>query len=165
MSGLGTLRAWGKRGLAALLMPATGCAAQAQPACAYDLYIYQPVDGAEIYAVAGAGGAAAVEVRGCGDARLLPEARAVAARLDALRARHDGLNLVTIDGPGSRTEIGRCAPGHFERARDGDDNLVLVRGASASQMRRTIATLDAAPRPLREAMIAAAGLRRCVARD
>jgi len=143
----------------ALLM---GCSASAQ-ACRYNLYIYQPADGgAEVYAVAGGGRSAAVAVRGCGDANLLPDADAVVSRLQALQ-RADHIDVVTVVGPGSRTILGNCrADDHDDDdEEDADDNLVVVKDATPAQMRRTLQTLDAAPRALREQLIDAAGLREC----
>jgi hypothetical protein len=139
----------------------TGCSASAQ-ACRYNLYIYNPADGgAAVYAIAGGGRSAAVEVRGCGDANLLPDSDAVVARLQALQ-RADQIDLVTVQGPGSRTILASCpADDHDDEEQDNEDNLVVVEDATPAQMRRTLQTLDAAPRALREQLIAAAGLREC----
>jgi hypothetical protein len=150
--------------LAAALL--SGCSSGAQAACNYDLYIYQPTNGPEVYAVVGEGRAAAVEVRGCGDASLLLDAEALVDRLQARRTGHD-MNVVTIHGPGSRTYLDSCSgAGHDEdedeeEAGDDRDNLVVLEGAGAAQMRRTLQTLDAAPRELREQMIDTLALRTC----
>ena len=163
MASFGLPRAVTRATVGGLLLAACS-PAQAQASCDYDLYIYQPARGAPIYAVAGTGGAAALEVAGCGDARLMPEARAVVARLERLRAARN-VNLVTIEGADSRTEIGSCSPREFARHQDRDeDNLVFVTGAGPAQMRRTIGTIDAAPRALRAQMISESGLQRCTVR-
>ena len=150
-------------GLTAFAMLA-GCSSGAQAACRYNLYIYQPSNGPEVYAVAGEGRAAAVEVRGCGDASLLPDAAALVVRLQTLREGHE-MNVVTVSGRGSRTYLDSCSGGDHDEDEDevGDhgDNLVVVEGAGAAQMRRTLQTLGAAPRDLREQMIDTLALRTC----
>jgi hypothetical protein len=142
----------------ALLM---GCSASAQ-ACRYTLYIYQPLDGgAEIYAVAGGGRSAAMAVRGCGDANLLPNPDQVVSRMQALQ-QADQIDVITVAGPGSRTSLGSCVrEAHDAEWYDGQDNLIVVEDASPAQMRYTLGTLEAAPRALREQWITDAGLRAC----
>lgn len=150
--------------LAALAMFA-GCSS-AQAACRYDLYIYQPANGPEVYAVAGEGRAVALEVRGCGDASLLPDAAALVARLQARREGHQ-MNVVRVEGRGSRTYLDSCSGDDHdededeEDAGEHEDNLVVVEGAGAAQMRRTLQTLGAAPQELREQMIDTLALRTC----
>ena len=151
--------------LTALAMFA-GCSSAAQAACRYDLYIYDPASGPEVYAVAGEDRAAAIEVRGCGDASLLPDAAGLVARLQARRRAHD-MNVVSVQGQGSRTYLDSCSGDDHdededeEDAGDPEDNLVVVEGAGAAQMRRTLQTLGAAPRELREQMIDTLALRTC----
>lgn len=151
--------------LTALAMFA-GCSSAAQAACRYDLYIYQPANGPDVYAVAGEGRAAAIEVRGCGDASLLPDAAGFVERLRARRQAHD-MNVVRVEGRGSRTYLDSCSGGDHdededeEDAGDREDNLVVVEGAGAAQMRRTLQTLGAAPQDLREQMIDTLALRTC----
>lgn len=152
--------------LTALAMLA-GCSSGAQAACRYDLYIYQPTSGSQVYAVMGQGRAAAVEVRGCGDVSLLPDAAGVVQRLEARRARGE-MNVVSVQGAGSRTYLDACSGADDdsdeddeEGTADHEDDLVVVEDASAAQMRRTLQTLDAAPRELREQMIDTLALRTC----
>lgn len=137
------------------------CTAAAQPARGYDLYIFQPRGGgAEIYAFSGGENAAALEVRGCGDVRVLANAGAVALQLRARRSAPD-TNVVTIVARGSRTYLGPCgAEDHDDEPAgvDDDDNLVVIEGANARQMRGMIQSLDAAPRGMRRQVIATLGL-------
>jgi hypothetical protein len=156
------------RATIAALALLTGCSAGAQPMCQYDLYIYQPVGGASVYAADGSGAAAAVEVESCGHARLLSDAQDIVQQLRDRRRAGD-LSVVTVEGPHSRTYLGPC--GSHEDEADGDaeeeaehddtDNLVVIENASGAQMRRMIQSLDAAPRQMREEMISTLGLRSC----
>ena len=136
---------------AAILLAA--CSADAQQMRRYDFYIYTPSGGPEVYAVEGAGRMAAVEVRGCGNARLVPDPAATVAQMHALRARED-MNVVTVIGEGSRTYIGQCSQEKYEGEAGDGDAIVVIQGASAAQTRRTIRTLEAAPQAVREQMIA-----------
>ncbi|MGD9979571.1 MAG: hypothetical protein AB7H66_03180 [Hyphomonadaceae bacterium] len=111
--------------------------------------------------------AAALEVRGCGDVLVLPDAGAVASRLSALRSAPT-TDVVTVIARGSRTYLGPCGEGDEEDDADAEDdesvadtgdNLVVIEDASARQTRAMIRSLDAAPREVREELIAALGLR------
>lgn len=149
------------RFLAAFALFATiGCAA-AQPRESYDLYISEPGSGPELYAFAGQGRAAVVEVHGCGDARLLPNADAILATLRARAAQHD-VTRISV-GPGSNTQIGMCDAGdndkdHDDEADSDGDTIVIVESLSPSQLRRMIGTFRAAPEPVRNDLQTALGL-------
>lgn len=149
---------------AALLLG--GCSAGAQPMCQYDFYIYEPLNSdAQIYAVIGSGRNAAIEVNAC-EARLVNDPNALASQLRTLR-REDEINIVTVEGRGSRTYLGSCS------ARDDDHDpenprdenaasIVVVSQASAAQTRRLINQIDAAPSQMRESVIDTLGLRGCM---
>lgn len=136
------------------------CSSVAQSETRYDLYIFQPRDGSpEIYAFSGGQNAVAIEVRGCGDVRVLPSPRDVVADLSARRSAHD-IGVVTVQGRGSRTELGECSA--EERAepqemRD-EDGLVIIEDTSARQMRAIVQSFDAAPSGVRDEIIATLGL-------
>lgn len=136
------------------------CSGVAQSETRYDLYIFQARgDAPEIYAFASADAAVAVEVRGCNDVRLLPNAAAVASDLSARRGAVD-TSVVTISARGSRVELNGCSveeEGDDEHA-DDRDSLVVVENASARQMRRMVQSLDAAPVSVREQIISTLGL-------
>ncbi len=148
---------------AAALALLGGCSTEAQAFCRYDLYIYQPHGGPQIYAVASAGRSAAIALRACGDASFVANADDMVAQLEARRERGE-LDVVTVHGSGSRTYLGPCeADEDKERDEDDEENLVVIEDASAAQMRRTIQTLDGAPRAVREELIEALALRNCPA--
>lgn len=136
------------------------CSGAAQSETRYDLYIFQARDGgAKIYAFAGGNAAAALEVRGCGDVELLPNAAAVASEISARRRAPD-VGVVTIEARGSRVEFDDCGvqeEGDNVHVND-EDSLVVIENASARQMRRMVQSLDAAPAPVREEIIATLGL-------
>jgi len=144
------------------------CSGTALSDTRYDVYILQPHDGGpSTYAFAGGQRAAALEVRGCGDVRVLPDAGAVASRLSALRTAPD-TDVVTVIARGSRTYLGPCGEGDEEDDVDAEDdeataasgdNLVVIEDASARQTRAMITSLDAAPREVRDELISALGLR------
>src|ERR1700741_3359937 len=97
------------------------CSATAQSETRYDLYILQPHDGgAAIYAFTGGGSAAALEVRDCGDVRLLPEAGAIASRLSARRSADD-IDVVTVVARNSRTHLGPCRSEDVDHEADEED--------------------------------------------
>ena len=144
--------------IAMLLLAA--CSGSAQSETRYDLYIFGARDGGpQIYAFSGGDAAAAVEVRGCGDVRLLPDATAVVSDLSA-RRHAPGISVVTIESRGSRVELGGCGS-EDEGDEDGvndEDSLVVIENASARQMRRIVQSLDAAPSDVRGEIIATLGL-------
>ncbi|QGZ94444.1 hypothetical protein [Terricaulis silvestris] len=149
--------------LAALVVMIAGVAV-AQPSRRYDLYIFDTGDGREIYAVAAAGRASALEVRGCGDVSLIAEAAEMVHELRVRRARDDD-NVIIVHGRNSRTELGPCGADEDsenldEEAQREDDatSLVVIENMSPSQTRNTLRTLDAAPVAIRERMIADLGL-------
>ncbi|MGE0597250.1 MAG: hypothetical protein AB7P07_12875 [Hyphomonadaceae bacterium] len=143
------------------------CSAPAQAACRYSIFIYQETDDApKVYAISGQGQSVAVEVRGCGDASVLADPAAVVTRL-AARRDADDLNLVTVEGRGSRVELGECSPADQDEDEDVEDDgrdaesLVVVEDFSAVQVRRTLNTLDSVTPAMREEMVAALALRTC----
>ncbi|MGD9966558.1 MAG: hypothetical protein AB7T59_08570 [Hyphomonadaceae bacterium] len=146
--------------LAAILFLAA-CSGVAQSETRYDLYIYHARGGdADIYLFSGGQDAVAVEVRGCGDVRLLPDAGAVTSQVAALRST-PGASVVTVVARGSRTELGPCGAHEEEEALgriDDEDSLVVIESASARQMRAMIRSFDAAPPDLRGQIIASLGL-------
>jgi hypothetical protein len=143
---------------AAMALAIAGVAA-AQPVRHYDLYIFDPGnDGAELYAIAAGSRAVALEVRGCGDVSLLDDPRAVVADLRARREWDEDNTFVVITGRNSRTELGPCGENEPEAEDDDEPSLVIIENMSASQARRTLRTLDAAPESVREQMLDAVGL-------
>lgn len=136
------------------------CSGTAQSETRYDLYIFQARDGGpKIYAFAGGNTAAALEVRACGDVELLPNAATVARDMSARRRAPD-VGVVTIEARGSRVEFDDCGveeEGDDVHAND-EDSLVVIENASARQMRRMVQSLDAAPTPVRDEIIATLGL-------
>ena len=72
------------------------CSGTAQSQTRYDLYIFEPQGGGpETYVFAGGNAVSALEVRGCGDVSVLPDARAVASNLNA-RRHTDDVSVVTV---------------------------------------------------------------------
>lgn len=148
--------------IAAVALVIAGAAA-AQPVRHYDLYIYDAGgDAADVYAIAAGNRSASLEVRGCGDVTLDLNAQALVADLRAQRRTRDD-TVIVISGRNSRTELGPCAA---DTTDDGDEQyegvddggLVVIENMSASQARRTLRTLDAAPADIREQMLSAVGL-------
>jgi hypothetical protein len=134
------------------------CSGSAQSETRYDVYIFQPRDGGpETYAFSGGQRAVALEVRGCGDVRLLSDAGAVASQLSARRSAPN-TSVVTVVARGSRTYLGPCEADDFDQQADEDDNLVVIENASARQTRSMIRSLDAAPSDVRQEIIATLGL-------
>jgi hypothetical protein len=136
------------------------CSGTAQSETRYDAYIFQPRDGGpETYAFSGGQRAVALEVRGCGDVRMLPDPSGVASQLSARRDDPD-TSVVTVIARGSRTFLGPCEEDERDEAKepDEDDNLVVIEGASARQMRAIIRSFDAAPRETRQEIITSLGL-------
>jgi hypothetical protein len=132
----------------------------------YDVYILQPRDGASVYAFASDQNAAALEVRGCGDVRVLTGARAI---VDQMRDRRgaENVSVVTVVARGSRTNLGPCgedeADEDQEQGANDSDTLVVIEHATASQLRSMIRTLDAAPASVRQQLMISLGLVRGVA--
>lgn len=145
----------------AVILFLAACSGIAQSETRYDAYIFQPRDGGpEIYAFSGGQNAVALEVRGCGDVRLLPDAGAIAAQMSARRSDPD-TSVVTVVARGSRTYLGPCQADDYDSeptAADEDDNLVVIENASARQMRAMIQSLDAAPSDVRRQIIVSLGL-------
>jgi hypothetical protein len=142
------------------------CSGTALSDTRYDVYILQPNDGGpSIYAFAGGQRAVALEVRGCGDVRVLPDASAVASQLSA-RKTDRRTDVVTIVARGSRAYLGPCDSDEDHELdpedidlTDTDDNLVVIEDANARQTRAMIQSLDAAPANVRADLIATLGLR------
>ncbi|MBL8546981.1 MAG: hypothetical protein JNL81_10990 [Hyphomonadaceae bacterium] len=149
--------------IAVLLLAA--CSGSAQSETRYDLYIFHPRDGgAQTYAFAADNAAVAIEVRGCGDIHLLPNANVVAGDLRA-RRHADGVSVVTVEARGSRVDLGNCGADEVPEdpedvEEDGvneQDSLVVIENASARQMRRMVETLNA-PAEVRSEIISTLGL-------
>lgn len=148
------------RTLVTAILFLAACSGAAQSETRYDAYIFQPRGGGpETYAFLGGRRAVALEVRGCGEVRMLPDASAVAFQLSARRG-DPGTSVVTVIARGSRTFLGPCEAEDYDEAqvRDEDDNLVVIEGASARQMRAIIRSFDAAPSETRQEIMAALGL-------
>ena len=141
----------------------TACSATAQATPFYDVYILQPPHGAAIYAFAGDRRSAALEVRSCGDVRVLSDAQTI---VDQLRDRRevDGVSVVTVIARGSRTYLGPCGEDDPEEDQEHDvdeeETLVVIERATASQLRSMIQSLDAAPASVRQDLISSLGLMR-----
>jgi hypothetical protein len=142
------------------------CSGTALSDTRYDVYILQPHDGGPAtYAFAGGQRAVALEVRACGDVRVLPDANAIASRLGARRTEGN-IDVVTVVARGSRTYLGPCDsdedhdldPEDIDPT-DTHDNLVVIEDANARQTRAMIQSLDAAPGNVRADLIAELGLR------
>jgi len=144
--------------IAAVVLVIAGVAA-AQPVRHYDLYIYDPpAGGTDIYALTAGSRMAAIEVRGCGDVSVVQHPQALVEDLRAQRRNRDD-TVIVISGRNSRTELGPCTPDDYDDVEeDYDGGLVVIQNMSASQARRTMRTLDAAPESLREQMLSAVGL-------
>jgi len=140
----------------AMLMLAA-CSGTAQSQTRYDLYIYEPHGGGpQTYVFAGGNAISAVEVRGCGDVRVLSDARAAASQVTA-RRHSDDVSVVTVSGRGSRVDLSSCPPDEPDEPND-RDSLVVVENVTATQMRRMVQSLDAAPDDVRGQIIATLGL-------
>ncbi len=148
--------------IAAVALVIAGAAA-AQPARHYDLYIQDPGGEApEIYALVAGNRSAAIEVRACGDVTFSLNPHALVADLRAQRRSRDD-TVIVVSGRNSRTELGPCSADESPEAGepqedDYDGGLVVIENMSASQTRRTVRTLDAAPESVREQMLSAVGL-------
>lgn len=144
--------------LAAFLL-LSGCSTEAQASCRYDLYIYDPTEGAEIYALTGSGQSVAIAVRACGEAEVLTDAETVVERLRQHRESRDIPTVLVESAGGGRTYLGPCETKDFN---DGDgEDMIVVANASARNTRRMINSLDAAPVAIREQMIADLRLQQC----
>jgi hypothetical protein len=141
--------------------------AVAQPARHYDVYLYDPGDGREIYAFGALGRAAAVEVRGCGDVRIIAEARDLVRELRARRIRDD--NSVVTMRSSDGVELGPCGQRDPEEedelaieaeleANEPATSLVIIQDLSPAQTRATVRSMDAAPIAVREQVLAQLGL-------
>lgn len=140
------------------IMALAACFGTAQSQTRYDLYIFEPQGGGpQTYAFVGGDAVYAVEVRGCGDVRVLPDARAVASSLSARRHAQD-VSVVTVAARGSRVDLGNCPLDEEIDEPNEHDSLVVVENATASQMRRMIQSLDAAPSDVRAQISATLGL-------
>jgi hypothetical protein len=154
--------------IAAVALLIAGVAA-AQPLRRYDVYLYDPGDGREIYAFAAAGRAAAVEVRGCGDVSLIGDAATLVREMRALRRTDE--NVITVSGRGSHTELGPC--GAVEEEVDAADeqfevddylhqepetSLVILEDMSPTQTRDLVRSMDAASVAVREQLLVQLGL-------
>ena len=133
-SGLPVLAA----GTAAAVMLALSAPAAAGPT-PYRIYIFDSADGTSTYAVSDGQRATAAIFESC-VGRVLPNAAAV---IDGLEARihddkKDGLTVVWAPGPGSKTDIGPCAP---KEPREGD-TIVLITDPPESQARRFIRQIE-----------------------
>lgn len=133
------------------------CSGAAQSQTRYDLYIFQPRgDGPETYVFAAGNLVTAVEVRGCGDVSLLPNASAVASNLNTRRYADD-VSVVTVSGRGAHVDLASCPPDEVDEPNE-RDSLVVVENMTGRQMRRIVATLDAAPDDVRGQIISTLGL-------
>ena len=147
--------------IAALVILIAGAAA-AQPARRYDLYILDTADGREIYAVAAAGRATAIEVRGCGDVSVIAEPTEIVSEMRTRRAR-DVDDVIVVGGRHSRIELGHCgvdetSPDYEDPADEPSTFLVVAEDMSPTQIRHALRSLDAAPVAIRERMMADLGL-------
>lgn len=134
------------------------CSGTAQSQTRYDLYIFEPQgDGAQTYVFAGGNAVSAVEVRGCGDVSVLPDASAVASRLST-RRHADDVSVVTVSGRGSHVDLSSCSPREEADEPNERDSLVVVENMTGAQMRRIVRTLDAAPADVRGQIIETLGL-------
>lgn len=134
------------------------CSGTAQSQTRYDLYIFEPSSGSpETYVFAGGNAVSAVEVRGCGDVSVLPDARAVASNLNA-RRHTDDVSVVTVSGRGAHVDLSSCSPQEEGDEPNERDSLVVVENMTGTQMRRIVRTLDAAPEDVRGQIIATLGL-------
>ena len=121
----------------------------------YRIYIFDSADGTSTYALSDGERATGAVFETC-VGRLLPNAAAVIDGLEARihDGRKDGLTVVWAPGPGSKTDIGPCAP---KEPRDGD-TLVLITDAPKRQARRFIRQIEARPRFPQQEMAADLGL-------
>ncbi len=132
------------------------CSGTAQSQTRYDLYIFEPQGGGpETYVFAGGNAVSALEVRGCGDVSVLPDARAVASNLNA-RRHTDVVSVVTVSGRGAHVDLSSCSSEEDEP--NERDSLVVVENMTGTQIRRIVRTLDAAPEDVRGQIIATLGL-------
>lgn len=136
--------------LAVLLLIGGAAVALAQPGRDYAVYVFDPAEGADVYAFVARGRVAAVEVRGCGDYALLEQPETLVAQLRA-RAAADAIEVIRVGGRNSRTDLGWCGDVEdqavFEtedpEAGPETDALVVIEDISARQMRRMLSSLQA----------------------
>jgi hypothetical protein len=150
--------------VAVIILIGGAAAAMAQPGRPYEIYILDPVgEGPDTYAFAGPGRAVALEARGCGDATLIGDAAPVLQQMRERRRRDDD-SIIHIEGRGSRVELGWCDQDDddddHEEAFDDLDTLVVIDGLNASQMRRIVRDMDAAPEAMRQDVLVRLGLAR-----
>jgi hypothetical protein len=134
----------------------------------YQIYIYDDADQPTVHLYAFAVGerATAARVENC-DGIVLDNAHDIVADLRR-RARSEDrdFNVITVDGEGSSTHLGRCSSRDHDEDDDpeseGDrsDSLIVLRGASASQARHLINEIHGLSREERAAMTDALGLNR-----
>ena len=134
------------------------CSGTAQSQTRYDLYIFEPSSGSpETYLFAGGNAVSAIEVRGCGDVTVLPDARAVASNLNAHRHARD-ISVVEVSGRGAHVDLSSCSSEEEGDDTNERDSLVVVENMTGAQMRRIVRTLDAAPEDVRGQIISTLGL-------
>ena len=134
------------------------CSGTAQSQTRYDLYIFQPRGGGpQTYVFAGGNAVSALEVRGCGDVSLLPDAHAAVSNVSARRHAED-IGVVTVSGRGSRVDLASCPSDDEGDQPNERDSLVVVENVTGTQMRRMIQSLDAAPEDVRGQIIETLGL-------
>jgi hypothetical protein len=126
----------------------------------FTIYIFIAASGAsDTYLISDGARAAGAMVQDC-VGRLQPNASTLVDQLEARidNGQADELSPVTIIGPGSEIELGRCEPGPTRDVSD-EDTLVLVVGASERQARRLIRDIHALPRADQNEMLTELGLR------
>lgn len=141
----------------------------------YQIYILDDADQPEVhvYALSVGDRATAARVENC-DGSLLDNPREVVADLRRRSRNEDrDLNVIWVEGEGSRTDLGPC-PGGDDEDEDEDpeserhrprDSIIVLRDANAAQARRLINQIHGLSREERVAMIEALGLdRRTAAR-
>lgn len=129
--------------MALVLLIGGSAAALALPGRPYAVYVFDPVEGPDVFVFAGPNGAAAFEESACGQYALRRDAQAL---LEQLRRRRHGENvsLIHIDGGNSRTEMGWWCDGEdddeaFEDEDDPpQDSLVVIDDLNARQVRRLL---------------------------
>lgn len=131
------------------------------PGGPYQIYIFDNTAEQSIYAVAVGQRATGALVENC-VGRLMDDRHGTVSDLRDRVAREDeSLNLVWVSGEGSSVDLGTCEQHVDARKQHGDtDSLVIVRDASAAQVRDIIHEIHALPAADRQAMIDALGLDR-----
>jgi hypothetical protein len=148
--------------VAVFILIAGAAAAIAQPGRPYEVYVFDPADGPEVYAFAAPSRALALEIRGCGDFSVLANADSVVRQMRE-RRRLDAISVSEINGRQSRVEFGWCGLDDDEDEDiddDPQDMLLVIDDLNAGQIRRIVRSLDAAPEATREQWLAQLGLAR-----